>query len=78
MAVMFDGSQVIAGRGLLRWSRERLAVETGLAVRTLQRIESTDGIPPVRAKTLVAIEKPLARHGVKLTPGGVTRDHIAA
>jgi ribosome-binding protein aMBF1 (putative translation factor) len=75
---MYCGREVMAGRSMLRWSRERLAAEAGLAVSTVRKVELANGIPPCMAETLIAIEQTLARHGVKLMPGGVTREHVAA
>lgn len=74
--VVLTGSQMRAARALLRWSHQRLAAESGIGIATIQRAETHDGVPAVRARTLDAIQSALERAGVvfldpgKHEPGG--------
>jgi hypothetical protein len=71
---MLCGSQVRAGRAMLRWTSKRLANESGLATRTVEKIEAADGVSDnALVSTLVALEQTFAKHGIKLVAGGVTR-----
>ncbi|WP_376091253.1 multiprotein-bridging factor 1 family protein [Roseomonas sp. CCTCC AB2023176] len=60
-------AQVRAGRGLLAWSRERLAAESGVPIRTLDRFENEEVAP--RRATLAAICTALEAAGVEFTDG---------
>lgn len=59
-------SQVRGGRGLLGWSRERLAEESSVPVRTLDRLEAGETAP--RRATLAAVEAALCGAGVEFIP----------
>lgn len=59
-------AQVRAARGLLDWSRERLAEESGVPVRTLDRLEAGETSP--RRATLEAVEAALCGAGVIFVP----------
>ncbi|WP_167620206.1 helix-turn-helix domain-containing protein [Paracoccus ravus] len=61
---MITGPQIRAARGLLRWSLEQLASETGLSRNALQKIEAANGIPPGRAVTIATIEATIKRAGI--------------
>ena len=55
--------QMRAARGLLDWSMERLASESGVPVRTLARAEAPQG--STRPATLAAIRAALEEAGVE-------------
>jgi transcriptional regulator with XRE-family HTH domain len=62
--------QVRAGRGLIGWSRERLAGESGVPLRTLSRIESGETTRP-RGRTMQALAAALRSAGVAfIDPNG--------
>jgi transcriptional regulator with XRE-family HTH domain len=56
--------QIRAARGLLDWSRETLAGETGVPMRTLARLESGEG--DVRAPTIESVHSALTKAGIRL------------
>lgn len=56
-------AQLRAARGLVDWSRERLADVAGTTTRTLARFEVGDTSP--RASTMVAIRSALEAAGVE-------------
>ena len=58
--------QVRAARALLDWSRERLAAESGVPIRTLDRLEGGEGSP--QRRTLAAIRATLEVAGVEFIP----------
>jgi transcriptional regulator with XRE-family HTH domain len=58
--------QVRAARGLLDWSRDQLAIETGVAKRTLVRFEASEG--ETRPSTLAVIRAALETGGVEFIP----------
>jgi transcriptional regulator with XRE-family HTH domain len=55
--------QVRAARGLLDWSRDQLAAETGVAKRTLVRFEASES--ETRPSTIAAIRAALEAAGVE-------------
>ncbi|MER8524542.1 MULTISPECIES: helix-turn-helix transcriptional regulator [unclassified Mesorhizobium] len=55
--------QVRAARALIDWTRDDLANASGLTVRTLARIESSQTIP--RQTTLEALAKALEAAGIE-------------
>jgi DNA-binding XRE family transcriptional regulator len=61
-------SLIIAARGLLRWSQERLAAEAGINRRTLQRIETCEG--NAQESTLLSVYETLVTAGILLMGGG--------
>lgn len=71
---MLTGSQIRAARGLLHWTSEQLAEASGVHYASISRAEQHDGVPPVRASTLVAIKVALESGGVVFLEEGVTRE----
>ncbi|MFT8243963.1 helix-turn-helix domain-containing protein [Roseomonas sp. BN140053] len=59
-------AQVRGARGLLGWSRERLASVSGVPIRTLDRFENGEVAP--RRATLSAIRAALEAAGVEFIP----------
>ena len=55
-----------AGRAIIDWSREALAVKAGTTARTLARLENGENI--ARASTLAAIRAALEAAGVEFIP----------
>jgi len=62
---MLTGLQIRAARVALRWSVVDLAERSGVATRTIKRIEPVDGVPPSRASTLVDIRRAFEASGVE-------------
>lgn len=62
---MITGLQIRAARAALGWSASALAERSGVALRTIARLEEADGVPPSRSSTLVDIEKALTEAGIE-------------
>jgi len=61
-ATLITPDQIRAARGLIDWSRERLAEESGVAMRTLARLESEEG--GSKAETIETIRLTLVKAGI--------------
>ena len=64
---MITSGQIKAARGLLNWTVQELANQSGLGFTTIVRMESADGVPPSQAKTLDAVRKAIEKAGVEFT-----------
>jgi transcriptional regulator with XRE-family HTH domain len=62
---MIVSSQIRAARALLRWSAENLALNAGVGVATIRRLELTEGIPSSNAQTLNLIKKTFESAGIE-------------
>lgn len=58
--------QIRAARALIGWTREDLAKESGVTVRTLVRIENSQSVP--RLATLQALTAALETAGIEFIP----------
>lgn len=67
---MIKPNQIIAARGLLRWSRDDLAEASGIHAQTIKKIETGDTDNP-RSNTLDPIIEAFGRKGVEFIDGGV-------
>jgi hypothetical protein len=74
LIVLISGRQIWAGRLLLAWSRDDLAREAGLSLRTIQVLEPKADTSSSRGKTIDAIENAFRRHGVRLMYGGAVME----
>ena len=61
---MITGSQIRAGRALVRWSADDLAIQAGVGVATIRRFESSDSIPAGQARVIQLIKLALESAGV--------------
>ena len=61
---MLTASQIRAARALLKWSAKNLAVQSGLSWKTIQRLESSEGVLSTNLRTIEAIMKALEAAGV--------------
>lgn len=61
--------QIRAARGALGWSAAKLAKEAGLALRTLQSLESEAVSSPPRKSTLLAVRSTLEAAGIEFIGG---------
>ena len=62
---MATGAQIRAARAALSWSIERLAAESGVSVRTINRYERQNGRPPSRSGNLERLVTTLERFGIE-------------
>lgn len=62
---MITGAQIRAARAALRWSSDELALNSGLASRTIKRFEQVDGIPPSRSSNLQEVKRTLEAAGIE-------------
>ena len=60
---MITGSQIRAGRALIRWSVAKLAQESGIGEATIHRAQAGDNVPGIRADYLNAIQRALESGG---------------
>ena len=71
---MLTGAQIRAGRALLGWSGVNLAKRAGVSYPTVQRAETADGVPRMKAPNLFAIQRALEEGGVVFLDPGENRD----
>jgi ribosome-binding protein aMBF1 (putative translation factor) len=62
---LLNGSQIRAGRALLRWSAEDLSQHSSVSVRTIRRAELTERQPALTAANNFAIRRALEAAGVE-------------
>jgi predicted transcriptional regulator len=62
---MIAASQIRAGRALLKISAVELAQLAGVNWKTVQRMETADGVPPSRGGTLERIKATLEEAGIE-------------
>ena len=62
---MITGQQIRSARAALSWSAQTLAELSGVSLRTLMRIEQTDGVPASRASTLMEIQRAFEAAGIE-------------
>ncbi len=62
---MPSGSQIRAARGLLGWSASELAERSEVTLRTIQRFETAEGVPPNRSGTLDKVRAALEAQGIE-------------
>ncbi len=62
---MITSGQIKAARGLLGWTIQELAENSGLGFTTIVRMESANGVPPSQAKTLDAVRKAVEKAGIE-------------
>lgn len=60
--------QIRAARAMLRLSVQEFARESGVAERTIRRIEAVYGVPNVRTESLLALQEYLTGLGFQLIP----------
>jgi transcriptional regulator with XRE-family HTH domain len=66
---MFTVEQVKAARALLRWTQEDLASESGIPLRTVKRLEASQGQVKGHSRTVFAIQGSLERAGIVFLNG---------
>ena len=61
---MIRSEKIRAARALVRWSAQNLADNSGVSWKTIQRMESQDGVPSATARNIEKIQKTLEKAGV--------------
>jgi transcriptional regulator with XRE-family HTH domain len=61
---MLTGMEIRAARALLNWSQGKLAKNAGISMSSVQRIESQNGIPDARTRTLLRFERCFQAAGI--------------
>ena len=61
---MITAEQIRGARAMLRWSAKQLAEQAGLSWPTVQRMESTQGVPSGLSKNLELVQRALEDAGV--------------
>jgi ribosome-binding protein aMBF1 (putative translation factor) len=71
---MITSDQIRAARALLRWSAQKLADESGVSWKTIQRMETADSLPTVSLGNVIKARGILELAGVEFidedTSGG--------
>ena len=62
---MITGQQIRMARSALKWSARELAERTGLAMKTIQRIEAIDGTPSSYSSTLTDLKACFESAGIE-------------
>ena len=62
---MISSCQIRAGRGLLQISAVELAERANVTWKTIQRFETSAGIPPSRSGTLERVKSALEQAGIE-------------
>lgn len=65
---MLTGSQIRAARGLLNLSAVELAERTSLAINTIRRAESSNGIAPISQANMRLLEAVFGDLGIVFIP----------
>ena len=61
---MITSEQIRGARAMLRWSAKQLAEQAGLSWPTVQRMESTQGVPSGLSKNLELVQRALEGAGI--------------
>ena len=62
---MITSEQIRAGRALIKWSADDLALAAGVGVATIRRFESVAGVPSGQLRVLELVKKSLQNAGVE-------------
>lgn len=62
---MLTGIQIRSARAALKWSAERLSLEAGVGIQTINRMERTDGIPNSNKSTIKLVKEALESNGIE-------------
>lgn len=60
---MVTGIQVRMARSGLRWSAQELADKSGVGLSTVNKMDRSDGYPPVRIENLQSVKEALLASG---------------
>lgn len=73
---MITGSQIRAGRQILRWKQQQLAKKAGVRLNTIERAERASGEPEMTIANLMAIRRALEAAGVELVPNDTGKNGV--
>lgn len=62
---LIASDQIRAGRALIKWSADDLALSAGVGVATIRRFESVPGVPSGQLRVLELVKKSLQNAGVE-------------
>ena len=62
---MMTGRQMRMARAAIRWTAEKLAKEAQVSWSTIQRMETSDDVPPAFAQNLDAVQQALEAAGIE-------------
>ncbi len=62
---MIISAQIRAARVALGWTTSQLAIQAGVATRTVLRLEAAEGLPQANSSTLVKIQCALEAAGIE-------------
>jgi DNA-binding transcriptional regulator YiaG len=62
---LITSEQIRAGRALIKWSADDLALSAGVGVATIRRFESVSGVPSGQLRVLELVKKALQNAGVE-------------
>lgn len=62
---MIISAQIRAARVALGWTTSQLALQAGVATRTILRLEAADGFPQANSSTLVKVQCALEAAGIE-------------
>ncbi|ADI29635.1 hypothetical protein M301_1252 [Methylotenera versatilis 301] len=62
---LITSEQIRAGRALIKWSADELALSAGVGVATIRRFESVAGVPLGQLRVLELVKKSLQNAGVE-------------
>jgi transcriptional regulator with XRE-family HTH domain len=66
---MITAGQIRAARGLIQWSQNELAEQSGLSVPTIKRMEGPIGPGRSSSDNVTAVRRALEAEGVEFTNG---------
>jgi transcriptional regulator with XRE-family HTH domain len=70
---VLTGSQIRAGRALLKWSEAALAAQSGVSESTIRRAKRVDGMTKMSTDNLLKLQRVLEEAGVTFVePGEVS------
>lgn len=69
---MISSTQIRAARAILGVSAGQLGDLAGVTLRTIQRFETADGIPPSRSRTLDKVRTALEAAGIEFIGDPIT------
>ena len=69
---MISAQQIRSARGLLGISAKQLSEASDVPLRTIQRFETSDGIPPSRSGTLERVKAALEAQGIEFIGDPIT------
>ena len=62
---MLTAQQIRMARAALKWSAQRLSEESGVALKTVQRLEVMEGVPPSHTSTIKSVQSALEAAGIE-------------